>query len=98
MNPVSVPIRKRMKRREVPGMVRFVTASCQRRLPRFSSPAIADVFTSCLPAARARWRFELFAFVVMPEHVHLLVRPSESVALDRALVAPCELWKWSSIR
>jgi putative transposase len=69
------PIRKRMRRREVPGQARFVTFSCHRRLPLLGKPAIRDVFVEAMAAARRTHRFELFAWVVMPEHVHLLVRP-----------------------
>lgn len=64
-----------MRRREIPGGVRFVTFSCERRLPLLSNPKLAAVFIASLVAARERFGFELFAWVVMPEHVHLLVRP-----------------------
>lgn len=59
----------RMKRREIPGGFRFVTFSCERRLPLLGHPAIR----------------ELFAWVAMPEHVHLIVRPNDRNPLDRVL-------------
>ena len=34
---------------------------------------------------RRQGRFELHAFVVMPEHVHLLLTPASGVALERAI-------------
>ena len=74
-----------MKRREVPGGVRFVTFSCEQRLPLFLNPAIRAVFEAALHAAHIRFRFELFAWVVMPEHVHLLLRPPKGIKLDRIL-------------
>jgi putative transposase len=77
-------IRKRMRRRE--GGVRFITFSCQGRLPLLSNPRIADLFLDRLAAARARLSIELFAYVVMPEHVHLLVRSPRDQPLDRALL------------
>ncbi len=45
------------------------------------------MFAHALDAAHRRFGFELFAWVVMPEHVHLLVSPPEGVALDRVLLA-----------
>ena len=79
------PIRKTMKRREMPGGVRFITCSCEHRLPLFLNPAIRGVFEGSLHASRLRYRFEMFAWVVMPEHIHLLLRPPPSVALARIL-------------
>jgi putative transposase len=78
-------IRKRMKRWEIDGDIRFVTFSCQRRLPLLKNPGIARVFASSMAAARVRFGFELFAWVVMPEHVHLLVRP-RGTPLKRVLL------------
>lgn len=79
------PIRKLMKRWEVPGGVRFITCSCQRRLPLFSNAEIAGLFVDAMVRARRKFGLELFAWVVMPEHIHMLVRPAESVPLGPAL-------------
>ncbi len=83
----DVPICKRLKRRENPRDIRFVTFSCQRRLPLLKNPTLADLFIRSLAEARERCGFELFAHVVMPEHVHLLLRPSREGTLDRALLS-----------
>lgn len=79
------PIRKRMMRREVPGDVRFVTFSCERRLPLLGNPAIRDLFADRLAAMRTRFGCDLFAWVAMPEHVHIILRPTEHDPLDRVL-------------
>ncbi len=79
-------IRKRMKRREGGGDARFITFSCEQRLPLLGNPAIRDLFVRSLAACRARFGFELFAWVVMPEHVHLIVRPRKSDLFARALL------------
>lgn len=79
------PIRKLMKRWEVPGGVRFITCSCQRRLPLLSHPVIAGLFVDAMVRARRKFGLELFAWVVMPEHIHMLVRPAEAVPLGPAL-------------
>ena len=78
-------LRKRTRRWEGPGDVRFLTFSCQRRLPLFSNARIAGVFVEALVAARARMGIELFAWVLMPEHVHLLVRPRRGHTVERLL-------------
>ncbi|MBX3375725.1 MAG: transposase [Phycisphaeraceae bacterium] len=82
----QLPHRKQMRRREVPSGVRFVTFSCQNRLPLLRNEKIARLFVASLARARAELGFVLFAWVVMPEHVHLLCRPPEGMTLDRVLV------------
>lgn len=83
--PNGHPIRKRMKRREIPGGVRFLTFSCQRRLPLLDTSDTRNVFARSLREARERHGFELIAWVAMPEHVHLIVRPIGSVLLSTTL-------------
>lgn len=51
-----------------------------------ANPAIREVFAASLAAAHERFGFALFAWVVMPEHAHLLIRPRDGVPLDRALL------------
>ena len=60
----------------------FVTFSCYRRLRLLDTPAMRELFVAALEQARRRFSFRVYGFVVMPEHVHLLV--SEP---DRALLA-----------
>ena len=64
-----------MYRREVPDNTRFLTFSCYRRLPLFRNDAIKQSFVDHLDRSRSGTRFRLFAWVIMPEHVHLLLRP-----------------------
>jgi putative transposase len=70
-----------MRRREHHGDIRFITFSCERRLPLLGSPDARDIFVRSLREVRTRSGMELFAWVAMPEHVHLLVRPPEGLAL-----------------
>jgi putative transposase len=64
-----------MRRREIVGNTRFLTFSCYRRLPLLCNPAIADAFASEIAAARRATQFRLYGWAIMPEHVHLLLRP-----------------------
>lgn len=51
----------------------FVTCSCYRRLPFLRSARSRDRFLSILEQTRARYRFVVVGYVVMPEHFHLLI-------------------------
>jgi putative transposase len=55
----------------------FITCSCYRRLPFLGSARARDRFLSILEQTRQRYRFVIVGFVVMPEHIHLLVTEPE---------------------
>jgi putative transposase len=55
------------------GQSHFVTMSCYHRHPRFNTPATCDLFLRCLEEMRRRFTMHIYGYVVMPEHVHLLV-------------------------
>jgi len=68
-----------MRRIEAPGHVRFLTFSCYRRLPLFSNDRIKDRFRQHLADCREKCAFRLLAWVLMPEHAHLLIQPEVDV-------------------
>jgi putative transposase len=55
----------------------FITCSCYRRLPFLSPARSRDRFLSILEQVRRRYRFVVVGYVVMPEHIHLLVTEPE---------------------
>jgi putative transposase len=55
----------------------FITCSCYQRLPLLNSSKARDCFLKILEQTRQRYRFVVVGYVVMPEHVHLLVTEPE---------------------
>jgi putative transposase len=55
------------------GDLHFVTFSCYRRRPLLGTPRARDYFVTILNELRSRCGFRLVGYVVMPEHVHLLI-------------------------
>lgn len=55
------------------GHLHFITFSCYQRLPLLKSAHARDVFVRELARLRERRGFRLIGYVVMPEHVHLLM-------------------------
>jgi putative transposase len=51
----------------------FITCSCYRRLPLLNSARSRDRFLSILEQTRERYKFVVVGYVVMPDHVHLLM-------------------------
>ena len=65
----------------------FVTFSCYRRLPHLRDGRLCDLFVKCLERTRSKYRFRVYGYVVMPEHVHLLVSEPELEVLAKAIQA-----------
>jgi len=55
------------------GDLHFVTFSCYRRLPLLGTARARNRFVRILEEVRFRHAFKLLGYVVMPEHVHLLL-------------------------
>ena len=55
------------------GHLHFITFTCYRRLPLLRSVRARNVFANILGEARDRYGFSLVGYVVMPEHIHLLI-------------------------
>ena len=51
----------------------FITFSCYHRLPFLDTGEARNVFLEMLEDARQKYLFRVAGYVVMPEHVHLLV-------------------------
>ncbi|HEU5350930.1 MAG TPA: transposase [Terracidiphilus sp.] len=60
-------------RYEHTGNFHFLTFSCYRRLQHLGTAAARSLFEDALERVRRRYRFVVAGFVVMPEHVHLLI-------------------------
>jgi len=65
----------------------FLTFSCHRRQPLFNDPARRDLFLQILERARRGYRMVVLGYVVMPEHVHLLVSEPQRATLSTAIQA-----------
>lgn len=68
---------RRLHRYYGAGYSHFITTSCYRRLPLLASARNRDLFLRVLESVRRRYRFVVCGYVVMPEHVHLLMGEPE---------------------
>jgi putative transposase len=66
-------IKNRLERRYGHRHLHFITCSCYRRRPLLNSKRRRDLFLKILDQVRTRYQFSLVGFVVMPEHIHLLI-------------------------
>jgi putative transposase len=66
-------MRNPLKRYYGQGDLHFITFSCYRRRPLLGMARARDRFVKILDEVRCRHEFRLVGYVVMPEHVHLLL-------------------------
>ena len=71
--------RKTCKRYCDPGHAHALIFSCFQRRPFLSKNRSRQWLIDAIDAARNKHRFHVWAYVIMPEHAHLLLRPVESV-------------------
>lgn len=76
-----------LKRYQQEGDDHFITFSCYRREPYLQSVHARDLVEESLEAARSRYGFRVLGYVIMPEHVHLLLSEPEIKSLGTALGA-----------
>ena len=76
-----------LERRQVGGDLHFVTFSCFHRLGYLKDPTARDLFEEALARMCRCYQCDVFGYVVMPEHVHLLLSEPEKALLGVALQA-----------
>src|SRR6202140_954451 len=70
---LGLPMPKGLRRRYGLGHLHFITCSCYRRLPLLASARAKNLFAKILGVVRDRHGFALLGYVVMPEHIRLLI-------------------------
>jgi putative transposase len=83
--------RKRCHRETTPGDAHALTFSCFKLRPFLSRDRSCEWFIDALTAARDKHAFDLWAFVVMPEHVHVLLHPTLPEYSISAILASIKL-------
>jgi putative transposase len=73
---------KRFQRAE---SLHFITFSCFRLLPLLESASARETVEAVLEQTRVRHQARVYAYVLMPEHVHLLVNEPPQILLAQFL-------------
>ena len=66
------------------GHFHFVTFSSFRRQPFLTTASSRDLFERSLETMRVRYDFVVVGYVLMPEHVHLLLSEPKKAILSNA--------------
>lgn len=76
-----------LKRFQEAETLHFITFSCFQRLPFLESPGPRNTVEAVLEQMRARHQARVYAYVLMPEHVHLLINEPPAILLAQFLKA-----------
>ena len=74
-----------LKRFQQTGNLHYITFTCYHRAPLLGAPAARDTFERVLERVRRWYGCFVIGYVVMPEHVHLLVSEPERGELATAM-------------
>jgi putative transposase len=74
-----------LKRFQQSGQSHFVTFACYHRRVGLDSAVLCDLFLEVLESMRRRFRLCIYAYVLMPDHVHLLLSEPERGLLADAI-------------
>jgi len=76
----------------VPGLPRHVTARGNRREPIFFEDGDQDIYANILAEETRRAGVEVWAYCLMPNHVHLILTPAREDGLGRAVGEAHRRW------
>lgn len=75
----------RLRRIVVPHAPHHVTQRGNRREPIFFENGDQEVYRDLLAEQAARWHVEIWAYCLMPNHVHIIAAPNDEAGLGRAI-------------
>ncbi|MGC2208764.1 MAG: transposase [Candidatus Korobacteraceae bacterium] len=74
-----------LKRFHQSGQTHFITFGCYHRHPSFIMDAAKHTFETALERVRGRYSLFVYGYVVMPNHIHLLIGEPQRATLDVAI-------------
>src|SRR5277367_5365866 len=75
----------RLTHRTAPGFTYFVTTKTWQSRTIFQVTENAETLIECIVRHRDKGTYLLHEFVVMPNHLHLILTPSEQTTLEKAM-------------
>ncbi len=67
------------------GTARFITFSCAHRWKLLTDPTIISIVLDEIDRARRKYELSLLGYVIMPNHVHLVIHPRVPIAMGAVI-------------
>jgi putative transposase len=74
-----------LKRFQQTNHLHFITFSCARKRPILGTPESRDTLLRILEETRKKYNFHILGYVVMPNHVHLLLSEPQKAKLSTTI-------------
>ena len=81
----EIGYRKKIKRLDMPGQAHYLTFSCFHNQQFLNKDRARRWFIEALENSRKKHHYDLWAWVIMPEHVHLMVLPGTESRISNLL-------------
>jgi REP element-mobilizing transposase RayT len=76
---------KKLKHINLEGHAYFVTTNAQHKQKIFLDTRIADIVMSALFFLRDKGYYRLYSFVIMPDHLHMIILPQKNKTLSQIM-------------
>ncbi|MFH0853413.1 MAG: transposase [bacterium] len=73
------------KRIYLDNAIYFVTTKTKYNVPFFKDPVLTNIFIEKLEVAKHITSFLLLAYVILPDHLHLLVQPNKNITISTVM-------------
>ena len=77
MPPLFEAMARKWSNQNLPGALHFVTGNVRDRIPIFKFDACCEEFLKVFRDLLQDWPAKLIAYVLMPDHIHLIVNPKD---------------------
>ncbi|MEA3464083.1 MAG: transposase [Patescibacteria group bacterium] len=81
------PHHNSQKRFYGPDKIYFITTVTHRRFPFFKEDLFCDLFVENLRICKELKKFKLYAFIIIPDHIHLLLKPGNNFNISQIMHA-----------
>ena len=75
----------KMKHYDGGGDARFITFGTYKKLPLITNNEIRNIIIDAIALIRKRFKFRLLGYVLMPEHIHLVIIPADGTKVGRII-------------
>jgi len=65
--------------------VYLITTATINRTKLFKDPQIAQLLVDSLQQGEEKWGYKLYAYVIMPDHIHVIIEPLKGKNLSRIM-------------
>ena len=75
----------KLEKFDIPGHVHFVTSKVDHFIPLFLAHDLCRILLANIDFYRVKHNFKLLGYVIMPDHIHVLICPQADIAISKIM-------------